>query len=223
MKFYANQLFHIYNQGNNRQTIFFTDENYRYFLWKMRAYLLPFGDLVAYSLMPTHYHWQFFVRKVEIERRALHKHVDEVEFLRRLKMFGSKAERVIRVPSRQAKEGDLASLNESIGILQRAYTRAINKEKDWTGSLFRKKCKAKDGWEEGFITLRKATGKLDHRFMPGTDYAYTCFCYLHDNARKAGLVRNNEDWIYSSARDYANLRKGTLCNLEIGRRIIDFL
>lgn len=50
MNLYANQLFHVYNQGNNRQTIFFSDENYQFFLWKMKAYLLPFADIIAYCL-----------------------------------------------------------------------------------------------------------------------------------------------------------------------------
>jgi putative transposase len=68
MHLYTNQLFHIYNQGNNSQTIFFHEENYHYFLWKMRAYLLPFGDLVAYCLMPTHFHWLFFIQKMKVNK-----------------------------------------------------------------------------------------------------------------------------------------------------------
>ena len=81
----------------------------------------------------------------------------------------------------------------------------------------------KDGWEEGFIILKKSKHKLGHRFKLGTDYAYTCFCYLRDNPQKAGLVQNRIEWKYSSARDYANLRNGSLCNLELGREIIHFL
>ena len=80
MKFYPNQLFHIYNQGNNRQEIFFTEEHSQSFLWKMRAYLLPFGDLISYCLMPNHFHWQFFVRNIEIERKVLRRSVDAVQF-----------------------------------------------------------------------------------------------------------------------------------------------
>ncbi|MEM1327726.1 MAG: hypothetical protein AAGI23_17325 [Bacteroidota bacterium] len=57
MDFYNNQLFHIYNQGNNSRQTFFEEENYRYFLWKMRAYLPLFGDLISWCLMPNHFHW----------------------------------------------------------------------------------------------------------------------------------------------------------------------
>ncbi|MEM9846547.1 MAG: hypothetical protein AAF847_01565 [Bacteroidota bacterium] len=80
MKFYDNQLFHIYNRGNNRRQIFFSEENYLFFLWKMRAYLLPFGDLIAWSLMPNHFHWQFFVRSVYLDRELLFKQVDDIEW-----------------------------------------------------------------------------------------------------------------------------------------------
>ncbi len=223
MEFYPQQLFHIYNQGNNRRETFFTDENYRFFLWKMRAYLLPFGDLVAWCLMPNHFHWLFYVKQVETERRILRQHVDEVEYLRRKKKYGVKAQPVKRDRTRVAKGSSTVTLNEAIGTLQYAYTRAINKEKGWTGSLFREKCRAKDGWIDEFICLEKLDGKADYRFLPGTDYAYLCFCYIHDNAKEAGLVKDNIDWPYSSARDYAGLRKGTLCNLKMGLDLRDFL
>jgi len=106
-------------------------------------------------------------------------------------------------------------------MLQKAYTRAINTEKDLSGSLFRKSFKAKDGWIDEFITLYKPDGNLDCRFLPGTSYAFTCFCYIHDNAKEAGLVVNNTDWPYSSAREYAGLRRGSLCNVELGRKLLD--
>ena len=223
MDFYPDQLFHIYNQGNNRQTLFCSDENYRYFLWKMRAYLLPFGDIVSWCLMPNHFHWQFYVRKVKIERKVLREHVDKIELLRRLKKFGANAKQVNHSKYRIASEDGIVVLSEAIGTLEKAYTRAINKEKGWSGSLFRKRCKSKDGWIDEFITLNKTSGKTDYRFLPGTDYAYQCFCYIHDNAKMAGFVKNNIDWRYSSARDYAGLRKGTLCNLELGRDLMNFL
>src|SRR5690606_24948447 len=124
MDFYSEQLFHIYNQGNNRRVLFFTDENYQYFLWKMRAYLLPFGDFVSWCLMPNHFHWQFYVRKVEIERKALREHVDKTEFLRRLKKYGKQARQVDHSKYRIASEDGMVDLSEAIGIMENAYTRA---------------------------------------------------------------------------------------------------
>ena len=100
------------------------------------------------------------------------------------------------------------------------YTKAINKEKQWTGSLFRNKTKAKDGFIDEFIFLEKLNGQLDSRFMSGTGYASHCFNYIHQNPEEADLVSKATDWVYSSARDYASLRRGTLCNLKLGRELI---
>ena len=48
--------YHFYNRGNNRQAIFFESDNYLYFLSGIKKYLLPVVNIVAYCLMPTHYH-----------------------------------------------------------------------------------------------------------------------------------------------------------------------
>ena len=219
MTFYENQLFHVFNQGNNKQHIFFTDENYIFFLWKMRAYLLPFGDIVAYCLMPNHYHWLFFVKNIKIVRRTFRLHVDEVEWQRRKKKYGDKAVPVEKFNQREANENDLLTLNEAIGTLEQSYTNAINKQKGWTGSLFRKRAKAKDGWINEFITLQK-NGKEDYCFFPGNEYGYRCLEYIHQNPVKANMVNSAIEYPWSSAKDYIGLRKGSLCNLAMGRELI---
>ena len=48
--------YHIYNRGNNRQSIFFQPENYLYFLRGVKRYIAPLAKIVVYCLMPTHYH-----------------------------------------------------------------------------------------------------------------------------------------------------------------------
>ncbi|MEM1120148.1 MAG: hypothetical protein AAGJ18_06845 [Bacteroidota bacterium] len=222
MQFYENQLFHIYNQGNNQRQTFFTDEHRKFFLWKMRIYLLPFGDLIAWCLMSNHFHWQFYVRKVAMERKKLWELVDKVEWQRRVKKYGNKAQAVKRDWSRLKGANKTIDLNESIGILQRSYSRAINKEKGWSGSLFKEPCQAKDGWIDEFVTVTK-NGKDDYRFMPGNDYGFRCFNYVHDNAVEAKIVKKAIDYEWSSAKDYAGLRNGTLCNLEMGRQLRDFV
>ena len=57
MEFFKNELYHIYNRGNNQQKIFFKPDNYIYFLKKVRRYLLPYCDILSYSLMPNHFHF----------------------------------------------------------------------------------------------------------------------------------------------------------------------
>lgn len=61
--FLPNQYYHLYNRGNNRQAVFFEDENYLFFLRRLRQYLLPVVSVIAYCLMPTHYHLLVRVRE----------------------------------------------------------------------------------------------------------------------------------------------------------------
>ncbi len=106
--------------------------------------------------------------------------------------------------------------------MTKAYTRAINSEHDWTGSVWRSKCKAKDGWLDEFVTISK-DGDTDFRFDEKNDYAYQCFHYIHQNPVKADLVPEATDYEWSSAKDYAGLRKGSLCNLALGRDLIEHI
>ncbi|WP_439483512.1 transposase [Cyclobacterium plantarum] len=57
MSLQPDKLYHFYNQGNNRETIFFSRENYLYFLKKFRKYVWPHCQVLAYCLMPNHFHF----------------------------------------------------------------------------------------------------------------------------------------------------------------------
>lgn len=56
MNFNPYNLYHIYNQGNNRETLFRQSEDYLIFLKEIRLLLLPHCKIVAYCLMPNHFH-----------------------------------------------------------------------------------------------------------------------------------------------------------------------
>ena len=55
-------LYHIFNQGNNRQIIFYRPENYHFFLKKIGSYILPFADILAWCLMPNHFHLMVYIK-----------------------------------------------------------------------------------------------------------------------------------------------------------------
>jgi len=59
MKLLPNNIYHIYNRGNNKQNIFFNMDNYLYFINKVRKQIKPLAEIMAYCLMPNHFH--FFV------------------------------------------------------------------------------------------------------------------------------------------------------------------
>jgi len=57
MEFFANELYHLYNRGNNRQKIFFSSDNSIYFLKKVEAHIHACCSIPAYCLMPNHFHF----------------------------------------------------------------------------------------------------------------------------------------------------------------------
>jgi len=56
MQFVEGSFYHIYNRGNNKQLIFFYERNYEFFLKKIKQYVLPHSNLLAWCLMPNHFH-----------------------------------------------------------------------------------------------------------------------------------------------------------------------
>mgnify|MGYP000877433381 CR=1 FL=1 len=59
--------YHVYNRGCNRQPIFLDDDNYVFLLRKVKA-CLPLYDLtiIAYCLMPNHYHLLVHARQEDV-------------------------------------------------------------------------------------------------------------------------------------------------------------
>lgn len=193
MFFERDNIYHIYNQGNNRQKIFFKSENYYYFLKKINEHILPFSDIIAYCLMPNHFHLMVYVKKVEIERPTLSQGFTQSEALTKQRF------------------------NDSIGVMLRSYTRAINKQEKMSGSLFRSLTKAEcvtkiSGCSPSFYNT--SSGTQISIQLPERQYLQVCFEYIHNNPVKAKLVNRPEDWYFSSYKDYCGDRDGKLINRE---------
>ena len=56
MNFSANCLYHVYNHENDKKKIFFEEKNYHYFINKLRNSTSGHCDILAYCLMPNHFH-----------------------------------------------------------------------------------------------------------------------------------------------------------------------
>ena len=61
MKFLPKTFYHVFNRGNNKQKIFFHEKNFQFFLRKIVEYLCPNSQIIAYCLMPNHFHLLIYV------------------------------------------------------------------------------------------------------------------------------------------------------------------
>ena len=106
--------YHIYNRGNNSDTLFYEDENYDYFLKKYRFYLDKHVDTLCFCLMKTHFHLLVKVKDIPLD---------------------------IPLPEKKAL---LTPLEKAFKDFFISYAKSINKKYGRTGSLFQSKFKRKE-------------------------------------------------------------------------------
>ncbi|MCB0668492.1 MAG: hypothetical protein KDC80_21860 [Saprospiraceae bacterium] len=62
--FRPGQFYHVFNRTNNKELLFRTDENKRYFLQQYIKYVSPFVQTYAYILLPTHFHFLISINSI---------------------------------------------------------------------------------------------------------------------------------------------------------------
>jgi REP element-mobilizing transposase RayT len=113
MHFIENEVYHIYNRGNNHQAIFFNPSNYQHFLDKVRKDWQTNCEILAWCLMPNHFH--FMVQATD--------------------------KSCIEIPAYGGKP--MQVLARKIGLSLSSYAQYINQQHKTSGSLFQQKTKAK--------------------------------------------------------------------------------
>src|SRR6478752_3964252 len=53
---YPNQIYHIFSRAVGNEILFLSDENYKYFLQKLKQHTSHVCELFAYALIPNHFH-----------------------------------------------------------------------------------------------------------------------------------------------------------------------
>lgn len=72
-KLIPGEYYHLYNRGVDRNNIFFEPENWEYFLDRLHHYFTPqTSQLVAYCLMPNHYHLLLQIKIEDFGRKVMH-------------------------------------------------------------------------------------------------------------------------------------------------------
>ena len=113
MCFESGECYHVYNRGNNKRRIFYSDENYWSFIRKIEIQIGTLADLIAYTLMPNHYHLMLQPKEAGLVFRD---------------SFGTKP---------------MQELSYRIGIIQSSYSQLINNQNKSTGSVFQQRAKCK--------------------------------------------------------------------------------
>jgi len=226
MTFETGDLYHIYNQGNNRDRIFFLRDNYLFFLNKIKVHVLPHADILAWCLMPNHFHLMVYLHtmKIEISKKGDEMHTARNELHTRNPLSGTITSNNVSnsglfqndgINSDDINNTKERDFNNSIGLLLRSYTRAIQKQEKMTGSLFRKSTHAECLTKIDLHTppfFNTNSGTLINQHFAEKEYPQVCFNYIHNNPVKSGLVKHAEDWEFSSFPDYCGLRNGKLIN-----------
>jgi REP element-mobilizing transposase RayT len=116
--------YHIYNRGVNRCNLFYTNENYRYFLRQYEKYIDPIADTFAWTLLKNHFHLLIRVKEIE-----------EIDTKR------------LPVPVKHQATKVPVSLKKPhlyFSDLFNAYAQAINIQEGRTGSLFQRPFQRKE-------------------------------------------------------------------------------
>ncbi len=145
--------YHIYNRGNNGDDLFYEKENYLHFLRLYEKYIEPVAETFAWCLLKNHFHLLVYIKNQdEINSDSLsYSTVEKPKIINASKQFSN---------------------------LFNAYTQAINKRHNRTGSLF----------EKNFKRKRIANEK----------YFQNMIFYIHNNPVSHGFVDKIFDYPWSS-------------------------
>jgi REP element-mobilizing transposase RayT len=186
--FVPNTYYHLYNRGNNRQNVFFESDNYLYFLRGVEKYLRPAASVLAYCLMPTHYH---MLVRVDAQQTS---EVLETSPAQTSEVSPQTSEALETPPAQTSEVSETSEVSRRVSrAMQKlliSYTKAINKRFSRVGSLFQGQFQAKP--------IQKYSHLLN-----------LCI-YIHANPVKDGLVDSPEDWPYSNYLEWLGERDGTL-------------
>lgn len=162
--------YHIYNRGNNGIDIFFETENYHYFLRLYAKYIEPIAETFAWCLLKNHFH--ILVRIKE---------KDEIKCME-LSYNTTENPKVIN-PSRQFSH------------FFNAYTQAINKRHNRTGSLFER--------------------TFERKLVTSETYFQQLIFYIHNNPVHHGFINKISLYPWSSYKTILSTQPTKLKRLEV--------
>jgi REP element-mobilizing transposase RayT len=169
-KLEENCFYHIYNRGINKEIIFKTDENMKFFLKRWKELIEPYLDVAAFCLMPNHFHFLARVKTINEEVKAAIK-------------------KEITVRSEKFREGQISYndfLEDQFKRLFQSYALAFNKQQNRTGSLLQKRFKrisVNDEYKRWHLLAYIHHNPIHHRFQTNyKDWVFSSYnTYLSES------------------------------------------
>ena len=146
IEFVAGQTYHLYNRGVNRQPIFFCAENWGYFVKRLRHYFQPeLLDVLAYCLMPTHYHLMVYLKTDGLSARVMQSF--SVSYTKAINRQQERVGSLFQGPFRAAwvdKDSYLLHLSRYIHV-NPVTAGLVTRPEDWVYSSYRDYIGLRDG------------------------------------------------------------------------------
>ena len=188
-------IYHIYNRTNNKELLFLTDENRRFFLYKFKEILSPFTDVFCWCLLPNHFH--FLVRiKTEKSIYAFLQNKQNAELtITEKRVLEQRVANLSKVGNSKPYINFSELIEHSFKRFFQSYALAFNKMHGRRGNLFYKPFKR--------VKIEK-----DTQFT-------MAIVYIHANAVKHGLVKNFTTYPWSSWHSILSNQQTTLVREEV--------
>ncbi|PHN08283.1 hypothetical protein [Flavilitoribacter nigricans] len=186
--------YHLYNRANGAGNLFQTPDHYLFFLKRLARYSSGYFDLFAYCLIPNHFHLlirplpdQVVIASAMEDYPTLPKRLEYSIEKYLAKTTGDSVRPVFSLKDLSevfTLDKDLIGqvtaflVSEQFRKLFMSYSKAVNKQMGWKGSLFQKYFKRKS--------------------VESTDYLRWLIWYIHRNPVHHDLVRDFRTYTWSS-------------------------
>jgi REP element-mobilizing transposase RayT len=173
MKIYEPGLYHIYNRGNNRQPLFYKEYDYLQFTDLCRKYIVPKSQILAWCLMPNHFHFLLDINAKSMERvtwggNEMTSITNGFQLLQSsyAKLINNREIRTGSLFQQKTKAKLLETKNQTITTFRYIHqnpltARLVDKMEDWNYSSYNEYCRLPSSIKLSNLELGKAIFELE--------------------------------------------------------------
>lgn len=192
--------YHVYNHANGNEKLFREERNYPFFMEKIENWVVPCCDILAYCLIPNHFHFAVRVKKENILEKLFEDKIhDKLKKLTVVhgKRFNVSAYDLFNESELKVYKSEIIQqlVSQQFSHCFNSYVQAFNKTYDRMGSLIKQ------------AFQRKAVNN--------NDYLQTLICYIHNNPVNHKIVKSTELWKHSSYLDLFHNNKTIIQREEV--------